>query len=271
MLIAQITDLHITLPGRRCYQRVDTAPYLVAAVEELAALDPQPDVVLVTGDLVDLALPEEYATLRRLLAPIRQPLYLVPGNHDARAPLVEAFADHAYLPREGFLNYAIEDWPLRLIGLDTLVPGEGGGALCAERLAWLEKTLAARPDSPTLIFMHHPPFATGLSAMDKIGLRGAEDFAAILQRHPQVQLVTAGHLHRPIVRRFAGTLAATCPSTAHQVTLNLTPGAPSSFTLEPPGFQLHLWRDGALVSHTHVIGRYEGPYPFFEEDGKMIV
>lgn len=271
MLIAQITDLHITLPGRRCYQRVDTAPFLAAAVEDLAALRPAPDVVLVTGDLVDLGLPEEYAALRRLLAPLRQPLYLIPGNHDERAALVAAFSDHAYLPREGFLHYAVEDWPLRLIGLDTLVPGQGGGALCAERLAWLERTLVGAPDRPTLLFMHHPPFATGLSAMDKIGLEGAEAFAAILRRHPQVQLVTAGHLHRPIVRRFGGTLAATCPSTAHQVTLDLTPDAPSSFALEPPGFQLHLWRDGALVSHTRPIGRYEGPYPFFEDDGKMIV
>ena len=100
MLIAQITDLHIRPAGRLAYGRVDTATHLESAVATLLALDPLPDVVLATGDLVDAGEPEEYARLRRLLAPIDRPLFVVPGNHDSRRPLFEAFGSAGYLPGE---------------------------------------------------------------------------------------------------------------------------------------------------------------------------
>ena len=134
MLIAQISDMHIKPPGELLYKRVDTAGFLARAVAHVNALDPKPDIVIATGDLVDGGKPEEYAVLRRLLAPLAMPVHLIPGNHDARDAMREVFTDHAYLPRTGFLQYTIEDLPVRLIALDTLVPGKGYGALCAERL-----------------------------------------------------------------------------------------------------------------------------------------
>jgi len=122
MLIAQISDMHVTAEGTLLYKRLDTAGYLERAVAHILGLDVRPDVVIATGDLVDGGKAEEYARLRGLLAPLPMPVYLIPGNHDARDSLRAAFPDHAYLPKEGFLQYAIEDYPLRLIGLDTLVP-----------------------------------------------------------------------------------------------------------------------------------------------------
>ena len=108
--------------------------------------------------------------------------------------------------------------------------------------------------------MHHPPFLTGIERMDRAGLRGTEAFAAIIGRHPQVERILCGHLHRAIDRRFAGTVAGTAPSTAHQIRLDLRSGAPLRLMFEPPGYQLHLWRDGGLVSHTAVVGEWPGPY-----------
>ena len=131
------------------------------------ALDPRPDVVLATGDLVEGGKPEEYARLKRLLAPLAMPVYLIPGNHDAREALRAAFADHAYLPASGFLQYASRTQPVRLIALDTLVPGKPHGALCAERLDWLEARLG-ESDRPTILFMHHPPFDCGIDAFDSM-------------------------------------------------------------------------------------------------------
>jgi 3',5'-cyclic AMP phosphodiesterase CpdA len=111
--------------------------------------------------------------------------------------------------------------------------------------------------------MHHPPFATGIAAMDRSGLRDPAAFAAVVARHRQIERILCGHLHRAIDRRFAGTVAGTAPSTAHQVRLDLDPGAPLQFIFEPPGYQLHFWRDGAgLVSHTAIFGDWPGPYPF---------
>ncbi len=270
MLILQITDTHIKVPGKLAYQRVDTAAMLRACVAEVARLVPRPDVVVLTGDLVDFGRPEEYAHLKELLAPLQIPSYVIPGNHDDREAMRQAFAADGYLPAQGFLHYAIDRWPLRLIGLDTLIPKRGGGELCAERLAWLDATLTAKPAAPTLILMHHPPFATGIAHMDRAGLANAEGFTAIMAKHPQVQAILCGHLHRTIQAVVGGRRATTCPSPAHQVALDLTADGPSVFRMEPPGYMLHLWRDGHLITHTAVLGAYAGPYPFFAPNGRLI-
>ena len=271
MLIAQISDFHIKARGQIAYRVVDTATCLREAVAAIAALDPQPDMVVATGDLTDFGRPEEYALLRELLAPLKQPVYLIPGNHDERDAMRRAFSGDGYLPAVGFLHYTVEDYPLRLVALDTVIPGEAGGRLCDERLGWLERTLSASPERPTLIIMHHPPFATGIAHMDRIGLADAAAFAAILSRHPQVERVLCGHLHRAIQARIGtNAIASTAPSTAHQVALDLRPDGPSRFMMEPPGYQLHLWRpESGVVSHTGVIGRFAGPYPF--HDGGALI
>jgi len=264
MLIAQISDLHIKPPGELAYGRVNTAACLERAIERLISVDPRPDVVVATGDLVDAGRSEEYDRLRRLLAPLDRPLFLLPGNHDSPAALAAAFPDHAYLPRDGeFLHYCVEGWPLRMIALDTTVPGQPGGRLCERRLAWLEARLAEQPERPTLVMMHHPPFATGIAHMDAMALERPEGLAAVIGRHPQVERVICGHVHRSIQTRFAGTIGSVAPSTAHQVTLDLAPGGEARFTLEPPGYHLHLWRpEAGLVSHSALIDDFPGPFPF---------
>ena len=118
MLIAQISDMHIKKPGEQLYGRIDTQGYLERAVAHVNALDPRPDIALITGDLVDGGKVEEYANLKRMLSALHMPFYLIPGNHDARDQLREVFSDHAYLPRSGFLQYVVEDLPLRLIALE---------------------------------------------------------------------------------------------------------------------------------------------------------
>lgn len=139
----------------------------------------------------------------------------------------------------------------------------------AQRLDWLAQRLA-EDARPTVIAMHHPPFATDIAHMDTIGLlEGAAELEAIVRRHPQVERVLCGHLHRPIQARFGGTLASTCPSPAHQVALDLRPEGPDCFVMEPPGYQLHAWRGGRLVTHTVVLGDWAGPYRF-REDGVLI-
>ncbi len=265
MIIAQITDLHIRPPGKIAYGRVDTNAMLAAAVETIEALPRKPDVVIATGDLTDCGLPAEYGVLRELLEPLSMPVYLVPGNHDRRAEMKGEFGADGYLNGDdGFLHYAVEDHPLRLIGLDTVVPGHGYGEMDVARLGWLEQRLGEMPNRPTVIFMHHPPFRTGLVDMDNINCRNGQAMAAIVQRFPNVERVVCGHHHRPITTRWAGTIGSVSPSTAHQVTLDLEAhGNPASFTMEPPGFHLHLWaHEAGLVTHTVNIGRFDGPHPF---------
>jgi 3',5'-cyclic-AMP phosphodiesterase len=269
LLVCQISDLHIKAPGRLSYRVVDCAAMLARCVAEILRLPQRPDLVVATGDLTDFGRAEEYAHLRELLAPLPMPVYFIPGNHDERGALRAAFADHAYLRQcDPFVQYAIDEWPLRIVAIDTVIAGEDGGRLDDERLTWLAKILSLKRDQPTLLIMHHPPFPTLIGHMDRIGLEGSERLAELIERHPQVERVLCGHLHRSIQFRFAGTIASTCPSPAHQVALDLAPDAASAFRMEPPAFQLHAWKEGVgVVSHTAYIGDFAGPYPFYEGDG----
>jgi Icc protein len=263
MLIAQISDTHIVPKGKLAMGRVDTAAHLARAVDHIGGLRPSPDLVLVTGDLVDAGKPEEYAHIRELLAPLRMPIHVIPGNHDARDALRTAFADHRYLPRDSFLQYVLEGGPVRLIALDTLTPGEPHGELCDERLDWLEARLA-ESQLPTILFMHHPPCECGMTEFDEARLNvGAERLAAIVRRHPNVERILCGHVHRPIQVRWAGTIVAVAPSTAHQATLDLAPDAPLMYSMDPPAVVLHQWRPGiGLVTHLSYVGEFDGPHPF---------
>ncbi len=263
MLIAQISDTHVRPKGKLYQGLVPSNRMLAQAVDHLNALDPRPDLVLLTGDLVDEGQPAEYAALAEILAGLRIPHLLIPGNHDARDVLRAELPAHGYLPAQGPLDYAIEDHPARIVALDTTVPGKHHGAIGAPSLAWLDATLAADTGRPVLLMLHHPPFLCGIPYLDKYGLEAPERLAAVVARHPHVERILCGHVHRPMQVRFAGTLAVTCPSTTTQIALRLRADAPPASFLEPPACLLHLWRpDAGMVTHTSYIGRFEGPLPF---------
>jgi 3',5'-cyclic AMP phosphodiesterase CpdA len=272
-LLVQFSDTHIRLPGQLAYRRVDTSALLARAVASALALPRAVDAVVITGDLTDFGRPDEYAQLRRLLAPLACPVYLLPGNHDDCAELRRAFPEHAHLCESGeaFLQYAIDLGGLRLVVVDTTVHRAPHGELDSLRLGWLDATLAEAPGVPTIVAMHHPPFRTLIGHMDEIGLlHGEASLAAIVARHPQVERIVCGHLHRSIQFRFAGTLAMTAPSTAHAVAFDLAAEAASAFMMEPPGFLVHAWTpSGGLVSHLAFSGAFDGPYPF-QDDGGLI-
>lgn len=263
-LLAQLSDLHVKAHGELSYGIVDTATMLRRCVRHLLALKQRPDAVVITGDLTDFGRPEEYATLRELLALLPMPVYVIPGNHDDRDALRAAFRDHAYLRQsQEFVQYVIDAHPLRIVALDTVIPGASEGELCPERLAWLESALARSPDTPTVVLMHHPPFTTFIGHMDVYGLRDPESLAAVVVRHRQVEAILCGHVHRPVETRFAGTIASIAPSPAHQIALDLDADAPSRFVMEPPAYRLHAYSPHAgLVTHTVYVGEFGGPRPF---------
>lgn len=257
MLIAQISDLHVHDADAAIDSLVDANATLADAVHYLTTMVPRPDVVVATGDLTDDGTPTQYAVLRELLAPLDVPLYLVPGNHDERAPLVDAFPDHTYLPRDGGpLNYVIDDHNVRLVGIDSTHLGHHDGELTDAELAWLDDTLAARPDAPTLAFLHHPPFDTGVWWMDCVGipLEQRAAFEAVIRRHPQVRHVVSGHIHRPVQTLWGTTMVSVAPSTAHQVGLDLRKGGAMRLTAEAPSITLLDWTPERINLHTTQFG-----------------
>jgi 3',5'-cyclic-AMP phosphodiesterase len=271
MIIAQISDPHITIVDGDIDRQDAAVAQFQRAIAHLVRLPARPDVVLITGDCTDHGSLPEYERFRDLLRPLTMPVCIIPGNHDDRVHLQEVFGTQGNTPLEGFVQYVVDQGPVRLIALDTNIPGQGGGQLCAARLGWLEERLAEVPDRPTIIFMHHPPFLTGLVVLDQIGLADADALGAIIARHPQVERIVAGHVHSTMQRRFHGTLAMTCPSTAYQMFPDLGRPERLGVIMEPPSCLLHVWGDSTgLVTHTSLIGDY-GPIKELHDGEKWLV
>jgi Icc protein len=243
-LLVQLSDPHLGAD----WNGADPVRALAAAVDTVRALHPPPDAVLVSGDLSEHATDAEYRQVRELLAPLGAPLYVLAGNHDGRGTLRRAFE----LPGrdEEPIQYAADLGPMRLVALDTTLPGEERGELDAERLAWLDDELGRDREKPTVVAMHHPPIVTGIPAWDEIGLPPADQraLARIVERHPQVVRLVAGHVHRTISGELGGHPVLTAPSTYMQTRLDFELHR-IELAEEPPGFAVHALLDGTLLSH----------------------
>jgi len=273
VIIAQISDLHIKAPGTLAYGRVDTARALERCVATLNQFTPKPDLVVISGDLVDTPRAEEYAHLKRLLAPLNIAFAGIPGNHDQR-DMMRATLPQNYAFPSGPLNQHLEIGGLDLVLSDSSVSGKPHGELDAPTLRWLEATLASAPDRPALLFLHHPPFQAGIRHMDRQNLQNADELANVVKRHPRVQLIATGHVHRATLTMFAGVPTTICPAPNHAVDLDLAELREPSFKVEPPAFHLHVWfpgdEFGCVVTHQVPIGDFDGPHPFFGPDGKLL-
>ncbi len=268
MLIAQISDTHISVPGKKAYSVASMADNLTHCVEHINQLTPRPDVVLITGDITYSDHPDEYRYAAELLTPLGMPWFVIPGNHDSRGNLKNCF-DQVNCPvtsqilENDFINYVIEEFPLRLIALDSTRSKHPGGEFCDARAVWLEQQLDAAADRPTMIFTHHPPVKMGVRETDIDGFIGAERLAAIIEKYHCVEQLICGHVHLPMFTRWHGSIVSAAPSIGLHLRLDLTLQHPSQFCLDAPAFQLHHWTaDSHLVTHTISLGAISGPHPF---------
>jgi len=252
VVIAQFSDLHIMAAGQSNRHGIDPDPGLARCIASLNAQPVTPDLLMLSGDLVNEGSAAEYRRLRDQLETLRVPLCLMPGNHDRRAGMRRVFADHDYLGRSGRIHYYRDVRGLRLIALDSVIEGEDAGDLDDRQLQWLDGLLRAAPAQPALVFLHHPPVSTGFSQMDRIALApaSAARFGSIIAAHPQVRAVLCGHVHRDVQAVWQGALLSVCPSTAFQARLKLGPGKFEASLDEPPAYQLHHWDGVGLVTHT---------------------
>jgi 3',5'-cyclic-AMP phosphodiesterase len=252
LLIAQITDIHLGFEAGNPFEMNRTR--LDAVLREIAAAKPTPDVIVASGDLTEAGIVDDYRTLRELFDACPVPVLPMVGNHDVRETFCEVFPD---VPtHDGFIQYVVDQGPLRLIMLDTLEEGRHGGAFCEVRARWLDDQLRAAGNRPVVVFTHHPPMQTGI---DWMTIAAEEPWAArlegVIARHDNVVAVLAGHIHRPITATWAGTRVSVCPSSAPQVALDLrridpaSPDGRAMIIAEPPGYGLHLWNGQTLISH----------------------
>jgi 3',5'-cyclic-AMP phosphodiesterase len=252
VLIAQITDIHLGFdpgnPAEFNRKRLDQV------VKHIQSGPNRPAMVLATGDLVDHGDPDSYRRLASALSTLDCPVHMCLGNHDNRANFIAQFPDTPVA--DGFVQYVIEQEMFRLIILDTLEEGLHGGSFCDVRAHWLRSRLAERPDTPTIIVMHHPPIEVGIAWMNTPpDAPWVATFADAISGATQIKSILCGHLHRPIVAQWRGTTIAICASTAPQVALDLNPMDPdypdrrAMIVADPPSYALHWWNSRELITH----------------------
>ena len=212
MIVAQISDTHLFLPEPKDSQRLQD---LNLAVEMINLLDPQPDLVIHTGDISHNATEEEYLAAKELLDKLRAPLFVIPGNRDRREMMSKVFAQCIDEGNsESFIQYTLDQWDTKIILLDTLDEGDRLGTLCDKRLDDLADILDADTEKPTAIFMHHPPYDVN-EAPDPFQFDSRETLerlGKILEVNSQIQGIYCGHSHRATTGSFCGISALTVPA-----------------------------------------------------------
>jgi Icc protein len=251
MIIAQISDTHIALDTSDADQRIDDFERTIA---DINTLDPAPDVIVHTGDIVHNGRPDEYAEAASILAKAHAPVYVLPGNKDQRANLYAAFPAHKYLtPGAPFIDYAIEYYPVRLIGLDTLNEGNNKGDFGRERIDRLNKLVDAEGKKPIAIFMHHPPFEVPVGP-DPLNFVTAEvmmELCRALQRSARIVGIFCGHVHR-LTSGYVGKIPAIV---ATSIATTLRKGSYPPEMDGRPVYYIHRFDPaGSFVTETRTVG-----------------
>jgi hypothetical protein len=257
-LIAQVTDTHIGY-DRGAGETEFNYLRLVAVLDAILALPSPPDMLVLSGDLADNGDSECYARLKAAVERCPFPVHAMAGNHDDRAELLRAFPGHA--DPNGFVQFTADCGDLRVVCLDSLEQGRHGGAFCEARARWLIAELEAHPETPTLVFIHHPPVVAGIDWMDP---RPHEEwyrrFHETVAPHRQIVGIRCGHLHRPLHAMVGHIPLSVTPAVAPAVALDLSPldfdhaDARAIVTAEPPYYSLHRWHEGAIVTHFQPVG-----------------
>jgi 3',5'-cyclic AMP phosphodiesterase CpdA len=265
MRVLQVSDPHLRGDGKPSFRIVDTRRCLVVTARHLERLSQKPGCVVITGDLADCGDAGAYTILYEAFKRLEVPVYAVPGNHDRRDRITELLpgwcpADPAVAPH---ICYTVDMEPVRLVMVDSMQPGSHSGHFTPRVAEWLAGALAAKPTAPTLLFMHHPPFLTGMGAMDE-PFENLDAFADLIRQYPNVRLC-CGHMHRPITTVWQGLVAVAAPSLSMQIELDLSETGGNAFRMETPGYLLHHWFQSTWNTHVCQVESeptFAGPFPF---------
>jgi Icc protein len=224
-VLAHISDTHFLGGHRPLYGSIDTDANLIAAVTALEASKIALDALVFTGDIADLGEPDAYARVRSIVEPaaarMGAEILWVMGNHDDRSafraglldPRDDAVLGDAVLGEPGPIDRVVELGGLRVIALDTSVPGYHHGELAAEQLDWLRDQLSTRAPHGTLLALHHPPVPSPVAYMQVLELQRQHELAEVV-RGSDIRAILGGHLHYSTHSLFAGipvaVAAATC-------------------------------------------------------------
>ncbi|MBZ4485785.1 phosphodiesterase [Microbacterium sp. cx-55] len=257
-VLLHLSDTHLRAPGPLLFDRVDGERRLQRALDGIEASGVTPDGIVFTGDLVDLGEADAYTALRELVEPfaarLGAPVFWVMGNHDDRGAFRERLLD---APAEGTPIDRVDELDgLRLITLDTSVPGHHHGELRPEQLEWLSGVLASPAPLGTILALHHPPVPSVLPLAASVELRDQRSLATVL-RGTDVRAIIAGHLHYSTFATFAGIPVSVASSTCYAQDLTVPVGG----TRPQDGSQsynlVHVFADTVV----HSVVSVEAPRP----------
>jgi hypothetical protein len=243
-----LTDTHV-IGGDRLLYGANPARRLARAVDSIIADHSDAAFVIVTGDMTHWGDADAYAAFAHEIRRLPMPVHLMVGNHDDSAPFTQTFPD---APRDaaGFVQFTFGTPHHRAICLDTKMPGTHAGGYCETRLAWLKQQLE-QSQEPVLLFMHHPPFAVGIQAMDNIMMQDAEAFDDVIAPHKhRIQHLFFGHVHRAIFGNWRGVSFSCMRGLNHQVALDLNPETTNvPGDLAQPAYGVVLLSKDLVVAH----------------------
>lgn len=252
MIIAQISDTHIAVDLPDAEVRRQDLERTIADINEL---DPLPDAIVHTGDITQHGWPEEYRLVKAALAKARAPFYLVPGNRDDRTNLREAFSSFGFFPAgSGFLQYAVEDHPVRIFVLDTIATDSNKGDYCDVRVRHLIAMADADRTRPIAVFTHHPPFEVPVGP-ERLHYKDHPPMARLreaLQHSQRVMGVFSGHVHRP-AEGYVGCIRA---SVVQCIATPLRKGDYPIQMKTRPVYHVHRFDpEGGFASETRIVGK----------------
>jgi 3',5'-cyclic AMP phosphodiesterase CpdA len=250
---AHLSDTHIRIPDTLLFNGVDSRKQLQKAIDWILSGQLAIDATILSGDLTQDGLLEEYVHLKEILKPLQEkmPVYFVMGNHDNFQNFIQIFSDFSKINQcqaQHCLQYSFQMGDYRCVVLDSLETADDQGHLRPERLLWLDQALQTIKDK-TILVIHHPMISIGNPLMDDMHLFESDAFGEIVQKYPQVKMILCGHIHRTIFGRFRDIPVMVAPSTAHQYPVNLTHESAKILSQEAPGFLIHMQVDGEILTH----------------------
>ena len=254
--ILHLSDTHFVAGDGPLYGSVDTEGKLSELFSELEASGSRPEAIVFTGDLADRGEPDAYAKLRAIVEPAARRLgaevIWVMGNHDDRGTFRDTLLDEA--PSTGPVDRVHDINGLRIISLDSTVPGHHYGTVADDQLAWLADVLSTPAPHGSILAMHHPPVPSVLDLAVTVELRTQRELAAVI-RGSDIRSIIAGHLHYSTTATFAGIPVSVASATCYTQDLNVPVGGTRGRNGAQAFNLVHVYDD--IVLHSVVpIGEY---------------
>ncbi len=250
-VIVHISDTHLLAGNRPLGGRYDTAGNLSATLAAVERTGIRPDAIVFTGDLTDLGEPDAYAALRAEVEPfaarLGAPVVWVAGNHDERPALREGLLDAA--PSSEPVTGVWDLGGLRLVALDSTVPGWHHGDLDAAQLDWLRDVLATPAPLGTILALHHPPLPSHIPFFDILELQHQDDLAAAIAGS-DVRAILAGHLHYSTSGTFHGIPVSVASATCYTMNLQRPPQEVNGMDAGQSFQLVHIYED--TITHAVV-------------------